>query len=126
MANEKFRGVVNDSDEAAKNIHRYNAEISTEEGEELALLMPYARSWYAIKLENGAYMFGPSKFIGYVNNDAKAYMNHKGADGRKKEARLQSISTLIEAGHPDYFDLSKTLSKFLGSFGHSTTRPPFP
>ena len=79
--------VVTNLDEAIKNIDRYQTAVR----EELALakLMTQAHAWYAVKSNDGTWLFAPSKFIGYTGNNAKAYLSEAHIrDGRSTEAAL--------------------------------------
>jgi hypothetical protein len=85
---------------------------------ELAAVMPYNRSWYALRTNKG-WLFGASKFIGYETLNAKQYLEHeKGSlDGRVTEAVLEKWSDLIEEGHSQYEELHAALSEFCARFG---------
>jgi hypothetical protein len=88
------------------------------EAKEMAWVMPYARSWYALWNEK-EWLFGPSKFVGYDNLNAKQYLeSHRdGLDGRVTEGVLQKWSELVELGHPQYDELHAALDEFFARLG---------
>ncbi len=86
--------------QAIENIRRYQTQLRPEvrKSEELVRRMAAARGWYAIESGDGTWLFGPSKFIGYVGLTAETYveMSARGKepvadklDGRKTEPVLQ-------------------------------------
>ena len=108
------------------NVRRYN-----ESAELLAKLMPYNRSWYALRLEEG-WLLGPSKFVGYDISPEEYLRNPYSAeehgridsndrtatlDGRVTEGVLKRWSELVEEGHPDYEDLHTALNELCARYG---------
>jgi hypothetical protein len=85
---------------------------------ELAAVMPYNRSWYALQTGKG-WLFGASKFIGYADLGAKQYLERErgSLDGRVTEAVLEKWSDLIEEGHPQFEELHTALTEFCARFG---------
>ena len=119
--------LVSSVSQVMENIRRYN-----QHAEAFAELMPYARSWYA--LANGrAWLFGPSKYIGYQNMNPQDYLGspynrqkrgrvqrndvNTVLDGRVTEKVLQRWSELIEAGHPDFEPLHRALNEICARYG---------
>lgn len=53
-------------------------------------ILAYVRRWYAVETQAG-WVFGPSKFIGYADMDAKTYFaKHGQLDGRVTEKTLEA------------------------------------
>jgi hypothetical protein len=111
-----------------ENIKRYN-----EHGAAFAGLMPFNRSWYALRTES-CWLLGPSKFIGYENLSAEEYLGRpynaemRGRvdlrdnsamplDGRVTEGVLKRWSELIEDGHPEYENLHSALNALCARYG---------
>jgi hypothetical protein len=111
-----------------ENINRYN-----EHAEVFAELMPYNRSWYALRAEAG-WLLGPSKYIGYQNLSPEEYLgspysaerhgrvvqrdkNGMPLDGRVTEGVLRRWSELVEEGHPDYESLHAALNALCARYG---------
>lgn len=68
-----------------KNLHSFNLDDSS-----LQDILAYVRRWYAVETEAG-WIFGPSKFIGYADMDAKNYFaRHNQLDGRVTEKNLET------------------------------------
>lgn len=64
-------------------------------------ILAYVRHWYAIETADG-WIFGPSKFIGYADMDAKKYFAiHKKLDGRVTEKNLETW--FVELNSQDAF-----------------------
>ena len=102
-------------EQLVENIRRYNAS-----GGKLADLMPYNRAWYALRTEEG-WLLGPSKFIGYENMDADAYLQRDRKkvflDGRVTEKLLDRWSEPVEEGHPNYEELHAALDGLCARYG---------
>jgi hypothetical protein len=110
------------------NIKRYN-----EEAAKLAELMPYNRSWYALRTDKG-WLLGPSKYIGYQNLSPEEYLGSPYSaerhgrvvqrdmtalplHGRVTEGVLKRWSVLVEEGHPDHESLHSALNGLCGRYG---------
>ena len=106
--------MISSANEAIANIFKFETEV--ESSADLQARLSYARSWYAIKGTDGKWRFGPSKFIGYQNMDAKTYLEaaeKNETDGRRTEAQLQSY--FEDWGTSD--ELNAALVSFLAKFG---------
>jgi hypothetical protein len=125
--------LVSSATEATANIHRYNEQIDG-----FRDLLPFNRAWYAIKKGKG-WLFGPSKFIGYVDMTAEEYLgrsyntdrrarvsprhrDENPLDGRITEGVLAEWSQLIEKGHPDYDQLRTALNELCGRYSKKPNR----
>lgn len=62
--------------QAIENIRRYQIEIKrgTRLSDTLVERMTNVRKWYAVMIDDGTWLFGPSKFIGYVGLTAETYV----------------------------------------------------
>ena len=109
--------LVGSVDAAVENIARYQAEVAKEPG--LAARMKRVRAWYAVRLDGGTWMFGPSKFIGYANSTAGAYLSRTaGRDGRRSEAVLREWFDAVSPDTPLWAELADALRRFLTAHGH--------
>src|SRR5437763_900159 len=80
-----------------------------DEAQEMADVMPYNRAWYAVRAKK-EWLFGPSKFVGYDDLNAKEYLKQANSlDGRVTEGVLEKWSELVEEGHPKYGELQTAL-----------------
>ena len=105
-------------DKALENIVRYRDEVSREP--RLAGRMKLVRAWYAFRSDDGTWLFGPSKFIGYESSTAQAYLSRTaGRDGRRSEAVLKEWFRVVPTDTPVAAELSGALRKFLNAHGHS-------
>jgi uncharacterized protein (DUF433 family) len=112
--------VVADAEEAVGNIQLF---ATTKLEGPLSRLASYSRNWYAAKNKDGAWMFGPLKFIGYVGNRAAIYgRDHDEQDGRVVEAALMEWFEPVKEGHPLDAELRQGLRRFLASHGKSLHR----
>ena len=85
-------GLVNELAQVLENIRRYQTELDkgSDSARELVGLMKRTSHWYAVEPDaDGQWLFAPSKFIGYVNNNAEDYSQSTGRDGRDTEDRLK-------------------------------------
>ncbi len=68
-----------------KNLRAFNMDEP-----DLLDILAYVRSWYALETAEG-WAFGPSKFIGYADMDAKKYFElHAQLDGRVTDKNLEA------------------------------------
>ncbi len=104
--------VIKSLAEARQQVERYQIEI--EDSRALCERMSRTHQWYAIRSEDGGWLFAPSKFVGHAFKDARDYLKHSGgggqADGRATEAALKrwrveppaSISGLLNEALDDF------------------------
>ena len=125
MKESSTRQLVTSVAQVIQTIQRYNQNAG-----DLADLMPYVRSWYALRTK-GSLLFGPSKFIGYQDMTANeyrgsAYNSEKHGrvqndgfvlDGRVTEGVLRRWSELVEEGHPQYESVHTALNEFCARYG---------
>src|SRR5882757_8275162 len=105
--------MISSPSEAIANIFKFEAEV--ESSMDLQGRLAYARSWYAVKFDDGKWRFGPSKFVGYQDMNAKTYLEaaeNNESDGRRTEAQLQAY--FIDWGTSD--ELYAALVSFLAKF----------
>ncbi len=116
--------LVASPEQAIENILRYQVALADEErGAELRSLMSRVHAWYAVRPDNGRWLFAPSKFVGYMDNGAAAYFLERGSrDGRKTENILRQWFHPIEPGTRQADTLDQALREFLRSHGHSGPR----
>ena len=107
--------IVTTPAQAMSNIRRFEPEIQN--SPELKARLAYARAWYALKDEHGQWLFGPSKFIGYQDVTAKAYLEDEDTDGRRTEMQLQRYFRTIDANDALYPEVSSELAVFLAKHG---------
>jgi hypothetical protein len=106
--------MISSPSEAVANIFKFEAEV--ESSIDLQGRLAYARSWYAVKFDDGKWRFGPSKFVGYQDMNAKTYLEaaeNNESDGRRTEAQLQAY--FLDWGTSD--ELNAALVSFLAKFG---------
>lgn len=63
--------LIDSPDKAVDNIVRYQTEVHNRR---LAERMKQVHAWYATMAKDGTWLFAPSKFIGYADNTADAYL----------------------------------------------------
>ena len=84
--------LVNELAQVIENIRRYQTELDkdSDSARELVKRMATAPQWYAVK-SDGRWLFAPSKFIGYRDNNAEDYIQNarKGWSGGETEKRLK-------------------------------------
>src|SRR5256885_2599046 len=80
--------VVADLQQVAENIRRYQDDLAA--NADLVARMSRHPAWYALRRNNGRWLFGPSKFIGYAGITAQRYL---GPD--RKSTRLNSSHLVI-------------------------------
>ena len=113
--------LVNSPEQAAENIARYQTEIGNARyGMELKKRMKRVNAWYAIRSNDGSWLFAPSKYVGYSENTAAAYLSEAGdRDGRKTEHVLADWFHVVSADSRRGSELVAALQRFLEANGHS-------
>jgi uncharacterized protein (DUF433 family) len=85
--------------------------------------MGYARGWYACRVSSGEWALAPSKFAGYVGNDAKTYLDaHRKRDGRVTERVLSQWFTEVEPGGALYDELVAILRDMFAGAGKAPNK----
>lgn len=113
--------LIDSLDKAIENIIRYRTEVDREPL--LARRMTRPRAWYAVKSDDGEWLFGPSKFIGYARSSAKAYLSKASSvEHRGREAVLKEWFKVVRPETPLGVELAGALRNFLNSHGHSGPR----
>lgn len=113
--------LVHSVDDAKANIERFNRIINGGSGRErLIKLLSHVQAWYAVE-KDGAFEFGPSKFIGYKDMTADLYADETGStgrlDGRVTEKKLSAWATQIVQDDPRYEQAHRSLSQFCAKYG---------
>ena len=83
--------LVDSAAQAVENIRRYQAEIRKSAA--LVGRMAYVRDWYAVEADDGTWLFGPSKFIGYEGLTAETYVEMSPKAYRPLRDRLDGRMT---------------------------------
>ena len=113
--------LVDSLDKVIDNIARYKIEVGREP--RLAGQMKMVRAWYADRVNDGKWFFGPSKFVGYASSTAKACLSKidKG-DTYRSEAVLKEWFDIVPPASPLEAELADALRRFLNAYGHSGPR----
>ncbi|MEM5803238.1 MAG: hypothetical protein QW350_00690 [Candidatus Aenigmatarchaeota archaeon] len=86
--------LVENLDDIKKNIIQFNSDLKT--NKELVETLSQFSHWYYID----GVGFGPSKYIGYKNQNVEKYMKFKqiddGMDGRETEPHLKKLGLFVE------------------------------
>ena len=113
--------LVDSLDKAIGNIKRYQSEVHEEP--RLSGRMKQVRAWYAIGLDDGSWVFAPSKFAGYARSAAETYLSKTNRrDTYQSEAVLKEWFVVVSPNTPLGKKLSSTLRSFLNAHGHSGPR----
>jgi uncharacterized protein (DUF433 family) len=113
--------LIADVGEAKSNIDRYEAELPR--STELQAIMSYARSWLAYRDRRGRWRVGPSKFVGYADNTAAAYVrSHRERDGRQTERVLGKWFQELHPGEADFDEATAAVLALVARFGRSPNK----
>lgn len=109
-------GIVNSLNSVEANIHTYVAAL--DDFPALAGRMKQHPAWYAIKNENGEWLFGPSKFIGYQNASAENYLSsYSRKDGTETEPVLRQWFVAVDENSALGRDLRAAFTAFAQRYG---------
>ncbi len=113
--------LVSSPEKAVENIARYQSEIEDARfGTELKRRMKRVNAWYAARSGDGSWLFAPSKYVGYSQNTAAAYLSESGErDGRKTERVLADWFHVVSADSRRGSELAAALQRFMEAHGHS-------
>lgn len=111
----KYPELVNDYQQVVKNAERYVLDL--EKDERLVKKLSQVQHWYYIKSDIG-YVFAPSKFIGYQNNNVDYYERFakRGMTGSDTEKRLLKWFVVVEKNSKLEILLRDKLIKFVGFY----------
>ena len=113
--------LVGSLNEAIENIHRYPAELREEP--RLSDRMKQVHAWYAVRANDGTWIFAPSKFVGYANNTARDHLSrHEARDGGRTETVLRNWFETVAPETRRGKELDLALREFLGTHGHTHPR----
>lgn len=114
------RELVDRPELAIENILRYQTELRDDA--RLAGLMKSAHTWFAARSDDGAWLFAPSKFVGYAGNTANDYLAGRGErGGRDMERVLRRWFALVPPETALTAELGASLARFVG--GLRSLRP---
>jgi len=108
--------LVQTAEDALANVGRFEKELAKSQA--LRDRLTHVHSWYAARMPDGGWSFGPSKFVGYRDNTGVQYLRtYRDADGGKTEATLdrwfESVADESLLGR----ELSDALHQFLARWG---------
>lgn len=108
-------------DAAVENIARYQIDVREERA--LAKEMRRVHVWYGVRSEAGAWLFAPSKFVGYADNSGRAHVSeHRNRDGGQTEKTLRRWFEVVPHGSRLGSELDAALHRFVQDHGHSRPR----
>ena len=108
-------------DAAVENISRYQIDVREERA--LAKEMRRVHVWYGVRSEAGAWLFAPSKFVGYADNSGRAHVSeHRNRDGGQTEKTLRRWFEVVPHGSRLGAELDAALHRFVQDHGHSRPR----
>jgi uncharacterized protein (DUF433 family)/sulfur relay (sulfurtransferase) DsrC/TusE family protein len=120
MALRSESRLVSQVGEAIANLGRFERELKHSPG--LVEIMSYGRGWYASRV-GGTWRFGPSKFVGYAENDAEVYLKtHRDRDGRLTERVLSQWFEEIDSKTALHAELENALRQIFSRHGKSPNR----
>jgi uncharacterized protein (DUF433 family) len=100
------------------NIHQFEHELARTPG--LQDRLSRNRAWYAARSPNGSWAFGPSKFVGYQNNNGALYVqSHARRNGGATEAVMERWFDTVPATTRLGRELSDALEGFLARWNHT-------
>lgn len=111
-----MRKPVSSPDQVVANIRRFPDEVSA--NPKLQSILSHVHAWYALALEDGGWLFGPSKFVGYPDNSAKEYLRtyRKDANGGQTELVLSEWYQPVRPDSKLERELKAALEQFLANW----------
>jgi uncharacterized protein (DUF433 family) len=117
-----MRKLVSSREQVVSNIRKFADEIAG--SAEMQSRLGQVHDWYAFRLPDGAWAFGPSKFVGYRDNTIKKYLENyrTNANGGETEQALNPWSIGVESGSRLERELTNALEEFLDRWGRKPRR----
>lgn len=117
-----MRQLVSVPAQAAANIRRFAEDLAGSPG--LQATLGYVHAWYALQLDNGQWIFAPSKFVGYRDNTAKRYLEtfRKVPDGGRPERTLGAMFEPVDPDSSLGRILMDALIAYLGEYNRAPRR----
>jgi len=113
--------LVSDLADAKANIDRYEGDLA--KSPELQRIMSYAISWYGYRTPDGSWRVAPSKFVGYADDSAAAYVRrHRQRDGRRTERALSTWFETLEPGSAAYEDVTSAVLRLFSKYGRAPNK----
>ncbi|WP_400162878.1 hypothetical protein ACAF76_008195 [Brevibacillus sp. TJ4] len=106
--------LVVDYEDIISNVKQFNIDIKNGEGFLLQRLSNFKHWYYIPEIDQ----FGPSKYIGYKDNNATKYTDYyyQGSDGRVTEGELQQWFKILGDFVPAFNELKQKISTMLKEF----------
>lgn len=111
-----MRRPVSRPEQVASNIRSFVRELRSDAALQSAL--GHIHAWYALRVADGEWIFGPSKFVGYPDNTAQEYLGtykDKG-DGRQTERALSAWFKPVDVNSRLGRELLDALTNFLAAW----------
>lgn len=116
MSSRSRARVVTSPAEVIENIATYMRSVAEEE--RLQARIKQHPAWYAVKDLQERWLFGPSKFIGYHQANAKDYLaSYSRKDGKETEPALSAWFEQVDIGTPLGRELHDEFIRFAEKFG---------
>ena len=108
--------VVADLQQVAENIRRYQDDLAA--NADLVARMSRHPAWYALRRNNGRWLFGPSKFIGYAGITAQRYLGpYERSEGRETERVLNEWFRPVDPDSVLGRELDTQFREFFSRYG---------
>jgi uncharacterized protein (DUF433 family) len=108
-------------EEATANILRFEKELERSAG--MRAVMSYVRAWHAERAADGGWRVAPSKYVGYRNNDAEAYVKlHNRRDGRRTERALAAWFDEVTPASPRYDEINAAALRLFAKYGRAPNK----
>jgi uncharacterized protein (DUF433 family) len=106
---------VTSFEEVVENIRNYAGNVARYD--QLAARIKQHPAWYAIK-ESDGWLFGPSKFVGYPEADARSYLaSYSRKDGKETEPALAQWFEQVDLQTVLGRELREAFRQFAGKYG---------
>lgn len=114
-----MKRLVSDVEQVVANILHFTREVEGSPG--LRERLGHVHAWYALRLPEGGWAFGPSKFVGYVDNTAIDYLktSRAGGDGRETELQLERWASPVDPDSRLGRELRSALIAVLSGWGRT-------
>jgi uncharacterized protein (DUF433 family) len=116
--------VVGSAAEAEGNVSAFESQLRSNLA--LQARLGTFKAWYAVEVEGGSVMLGPSKFVGYRNVDASTYVRDSGGGGslhgHQTEGVLSRWFAPVPAGSALHRRLLRELKAMFAPYGRQPNR----
>lgn len=114
--------LVRSAEDVLHNIGNFEGELAKHPA--LHGVLTRVHAWYALQQADGSWLLGPSKFVGYRNNDGRQYLSTYNSEGGAHGGKTERVLETWFREVPPQTSLGRELTDALREFLKKWNRAP--